>query len=131
MKIESIESQVLKPLTVINAKTVQIKKVISMKDLLELRKRIPTLQKAVLIGEKIYVENKWKRFPILLKLMFCIDFVYLLLFSLTSCQNNFFPHFKNDGSGLNLNIKTYDKKNIENYRLSRLLLMNSGTFWDI
>ncbi len=58
MKIESIESQVLKPLTVINAKTVQIKKVISMKDLLELRKRIPTLQKAVLIGEKIYVENK-------------------------------------------------------------------------
>jgi hypothetical protein len=58
MKIEPIKSQVLKPLTVINAKTVQIKKAISIKDLLELRKRIPTLQKAVLIGEKIYVENK-------------------------------------------------------------------------
>jgi hypothetical protein len=43
---------------VINVKTVQIKKAISMKDLLELRKRIPTLQKAFLIGEKLYVENK-------------------------------------------------------------------------
>jgi hypothetical protein len=57
MKIESIKSQLPKPFTVINVKTVQIKKAISIKDLLELRKRIPTLQKAVLIGEKLYVEN--------------------------------------------------------------------------
>jgi hypothetical protein len=58
MKIESIKSQLPKPFTVINVKTVQIKKAISMNDLLELRKRIPTLQKAVLIGEKLYVENE-------------------------------------------------------------------------
>ena len=58
MKIESIKSQLPKPLTVINVKTAQIKKAITMKDLLELRKKIPTLQKALLIGEKIYVENK-------------------------------------------------------------------------
>ena len=58
MKIESVKPEILKPLTVINVKTVHIKKAISMKDFLELRNRIPNLKKAVLIGEKIYVENK-------------------------------------------------------------------------
>lgn len=59
MKIESPNpEEIPKQITVLNIKSVQVKKGLSMKDLIELKNKKLHLQKAVLIGEKLYVENK-------------------------------------------------------------------------
>jgi hypothetical protein len=58
MKFESLNPEIPRALTVINAKTVQIRKVLSIKDLLDLKKNFLNLKKTFLIGEKLYVENK-------------------------------------------------------------------------
>ena len=57
MKINSLDPDIPLLITMINAKTVLIKKVLSMKDLLELKQKKLTLKKAFLIGETLYVEN--------------------------------------------------------------------------
>jgi len=43
--------------TIINAKTIQIKKVVTLHDMMELKSKFSSIKKAVLIGEKIYVER--------------------------------------------------------------------------
>ena len=65
MKIQSISKSIENPaFTVVNVKNVQIKKVTSFKDMLELKNKFSSLQKAVRIGDKIFVDQPRIEIPL-------------------------------------------------------------------
>lgn len=65
MKFQSITKTISNEgLTVLNSKTVQIKKVTSFTDMLELKNKFSSLKRAVQIGEKIFVEEPQNQIPI-------------------------------------------------------------------
>ncbi len=57
MKIQSSVSDIPKQITVVNVKTVQIKKGFTINDLIEIKNKKLTLKKAVLVGEKLFVDD--------------------------------------------------------------------------
>ncbi len=85
--------------TVIDAQTVQIKKVTSIQDMIALKNKMASFKKALRIGSKILVENTTTDVPIDHQWLFSIDFYHffpsLNLFFLTFTL----PIFTNYGSG--------------------------------
>ena len=65
MKIQSISKSIENPaFTVVNVKTVQIKKVTTFKDMLELKNKFSSLKKAVQIGDKIFIDQPQIEIPL-------------------------------------------------------------------
>ncbi len=65
MKIFQLVSSVQNDkFTVLPAKTVQIKKVMSLQDMIALKNKMANLKRAVKVGEKMYVENHGIEIPV-------------------------------------------------------------------
>lgn len=114
MKIESPNpEEIPRQITVLNIKSVQVKKGLSMKDLIELKNKKLHLQKAVLIGEKLYVENKWGTFYSPSNQCLALILSYFFLFFPNTASIRLFLPFTNQGSGSLLDDQSEQSNNFQ------------------